>query len=355
MIAGLGLDWSEKIPELRGAWLFYLTIALVVLAGEWGWRQVLALHLSEPPVLYSIRHMDDKRLVFEEHFLPMDEPGTRFLVLGSSIAQTNIDPGKVRRELEAATGEPWSGFNGALFGIRYEDMLFFANWYHDRWEFDHLVVLLEPWSVRAGRMPNLQERLRKPAIERWLMHNSALFAIRNQFVPYDHNEGPEARGIFALDHSGSTIRGFVRTLYKHAVAPENHESNAREQAGTMLDSRHDPPVPFEPTTDLVIALREWAAGRGITVWWVIPPYRPILEQYLPEQYQYEAWREYAGEVAAPPGNHLIDMKHLEGHERLTGDAFWDGTHMAPHGAAFFSGRLGREWADRLAREGYLAE
>lgn len=328
----------ETIPEVTRPWLRWAMVALMLLLAEGGVRMALYLDLVEKPFLYSHQHIDNKVDRFFNEFLPANEPGERYLVMGSSMPHTNIDPVRLSRTLAEETGRPWSGFNGAFLAGRHEDMLFFLDWYYDRWKFDHLVMTLEPWGMRPGRLDEMQERLSKPPLERWLMEHSALFAIRNQWNPPMKNM--QTRGLIELDRNG-TMHGWVRTVQEFASDPAHPEKRAQEQA---RDLRNYFTGKLFGTDDANIAkVQQWAAERNVTVWWLIQPTAPVLEQFLPPQYQYPAWRKYAEGVASQPGNYLIDLKDLEG-RALRNEDFFDSNHMNPRAAGIYSVEIGKRFA-----------
>lgn len=341
------METGEDIPPApRRMWVVWLVILCVLGAAEIGARLVVSLDIVEAPSRYFNTHMDSKLDWFNQHFAPAEMPGNRYLIMGSSMPNTNLDPKTLSAELEEQTGEKWVGFNGALYAGRMEDMIFFMEYYNERWPYEVLVMTIEPWGLKPGRIPMLQERVSKPFFEQWLMRHSMLFRMRNQWIPYDTSRDTRARGLMALD-AGGTIYGWNRTIMELKVAPENPEWTAERQG---REDFRDPQTGeyLELTRDLVLEAQAWAAERGITVIWLLQPMSPVMEQFMPPHLKYPAWRRYAQEVASMPGNYLIDLKDMEG-TVLADDDYFDVTHLSPRGALIFSEEVGERMGELLER------
>lgn len=177
------------------------------------------------------------------------------------------------------------------------------------------------------------------------MRRTALMAYRGQVRPYDRNRDSRARGFEELDNT-PTIYGWNRTVLQHF--PEDLEYNARRYSDTLLDHSIRPPEPFEVRTEYPFRIRERAARRGIPVYWVLPPVHPIMEEFIPEEFNRENRRAIGEWFADAPGNHLIDLLRMEIDSGLDEDTdFFDATHLNGLGAIKFSRELGRELADLI--------
>lgn len=331
---------AERIPECPHPWVRWTIPVLMLLCMEPIARILLSLQIVEKPVHYAFIHADTKEDAFQE-FLSLNEQGERYLVMGSSIAHTNIDPMRVTKHLEDATGKAWTGFSGAMFAARYEDVTFYAKRYFAAWPYKHLVVVLEPWGSRPGRLPNMQERLSKPWIERWLMHHSAFFSLRNQAVSYDTTADTRLRGLREND-AFTTTYGWTRTVPELALADWKTPERAHKQAMDMINTSNPAaPEVFPIETRRIQDLRDWANDHGITVWWILPPFRPDVQQFMLPQFRYAPWRAFVEkEIVTRPNNYLIDLSALD-QDKLTFNEWWDANHLNPHGAAVYSEEIGK--------------
>jgi hypothetical protein len=324
---------------------------LVLICGEIGARIVIYLDVVEEPFIYGNHHIDVKVSRFQDIFLPMHagEEAERYLIMGSSMPNTNMDPHRISGSLKDTTGRNWYGFNGAFFAGRFDDMLFFMDWYYDQWQFDHLVMTVEPWGMRPGRFEQLQERLSKPAFEHWLMEHSALFKLRNQWIPWDMEKDERRRGLMALDLD-PTAHGWNRTVphFRATGSSEAFENYARMQAEDMLDRTKTPPTVYtrdELAYDKLEQVQRWAAERGVKVWWVLSPTASPLEKYMLPEFKYPELRKLAEKLASEPDNYVIDMKYLEYQGALPLNMWFDANHMLPNGAALYSEELGKRWGE----------
>ncbi|MCC5875290.1 MAG: hypothetical protein JJU11_03625 [Candidatus Sumerlaeia bacterium] len=339
-------DW-DVMPEVAAPLLRWGIVLVVLFLAEFGLRMAMNLTIIEEPVLYRNESIDGKVRTFVEDFVPERLPGTRVLIVGSSIAATNIDPETMTREMEEVAGGEYVAYNLGMYGARFPDHKFVANWAHNRWPYDKLVIVLEPWSFRYGEM-GVRDRMGKLRHEDWLMRNSALFSLRSQIEFWDENRDNRLRGIIDLDNR-PTLFGWNRTIHPppfQEIPEELAEINAR----AIINFGEDPPKPFQPDLELPIALRDWANKRGIPVYWVLSPQRPELEQFMPEEYTHEARREMARILADARNNYLLDLIDMETSGRITTDHFFDSTHLNGLGALILSEELGRRFGRLLLED-----
>jgi hypothetical protein len=250
-------------------------------------------------------------------------------------------------DLKQITGKPWTGFNGAMLGIRLDDMAFFLDWYYGKWKFDELLIVYDPWGLRPGRMPRLQERLSKPPFERWAMRHSALMAIRGQWRERDKSRDNIVRGQMQLDAMNTTY-GWARTVY--ALAPrrfQTAEALAENQAGQMIDPRKTPPAPYDRSSEELVRIRDWADENGVRVWWTLLPYSPLLQPLMHESYNNDSLRSQLAELLSDTEDqYILDLTDLE--SGYDPDDFFDATHMLPNTAKKFSHELAKRWAEALS-------
>lgn len=325
------------MPDMSAPLLRWGAVLAVLLLAEVGLRMAMNLTIIEEPVLYRNESIDGKVRTFVEDFIPERFPGTRMLVLGSSIAATNVDPETMTRHMEEVTGGEFVAYNLGMYGARFPDHQFVARWAHNRWPYDKLVIVLEPWSFRYGEM-GVRDRLGKLRHEDWLMRHSALFGLRSQIEWWDENRDARLRGTIDLDNR-PTLFGWNRTIHPPPF-PESPEELAEINALALTNFGEDPPQTFQPNLELPIAIRNWANERDIPVYWVLSPQRPELEKHMPEEYTQEARREMARQLADAPGNYLIDLIDMETTGRVTSDHFFDSTHLNGLGALIVSEELG---------------
>lgn len=327
------------MPDGPAPLLRWGMVLLVLLVAELGLRAARDLHLIEEPVLYRHANIDAKVLNFLGDFLPADLPGRRILFIGSSVAASNLDPVAVSEEIGGQAGDEYTGYNFGLYGGRFEDFEFLADWVYRRWPYDKLVVVLEPWGLRHWSM-DIRGRMTKNPLEDWLMRRTALMAYRGQVEPYDRGRDARSRGYEELDNT-PTLHGWNRTVLQHFQ--EDLEYNASRYAGTLMDESLDPPAPYEVETEYPFRMRAKAARRDVPVYWVLPPVHPIMEEFIPAEFNRENRRAIGEFFADAPGNHLVDLLRMEIDSGLDEDEdFFDATHLNGLGASKFSRELGRE-------------
>jgi hypothetical protein len=331
-----------------------VTVAVAVLvAAELLARWAVAWYIVERPARYRIANIDTKIDAFVTGYRHLSKEGKRrFLVLGSSNAGTNIDPARLAAGLERELGQPFIGFNAGIYAGRLSDMEFSLRWMTDREEFDHVLIMMDPWLMRYGRVEQLQERLSKPAIEQWLMRHSMLMALRNQAIFIKGPIDPYLRGLVALDRE-TTIYGWNRTVMAFSPARVDPLAQAQSQARSLIYPLYDPPGPYVPDRKLLLATAEEARRRGLTVHWMISPQRPVIEPFLPEHHRRQDRQALLHELAAAAGTTPLDLTDMQDDGRIDEGDWFDSSHMNPRGAARLSEELARRWAEALRRDGCL--
>lgn len=319
--------WLATPARRRWAMILpFLVAAAVVFAAEGALRVLENTNTYARPVRYRLIHMDEKRDAFLHRF-DRAAPGRRVLILGSSNGDTNLDPTTLALGLERATGQRHVAFNGAMFGARLRDNLFFLEWYHRHWPFHEVVFSIEPGVLRPGHLEGLAERLDAPAIENWLRDNTMLYAVRGQLRPYRTADNERTMAWDAV----CTDNGWNRTIVWRSPVP--HDQQVRDVMAGFREWRLDPALLEE--------IAAWCRERGIAVSWVIVPWRPDAQAALPPGWTMPEVAALARDLAQRHGQRVVDLSEA----RFPIDDFWDPAHFTGPGAmkctALLADRLGR--------------
>ncbi|MDX2176948.1 MAG: D-alanyl-lipoteichoic acid biosynthesis protein DltD [Candidatus Sumerlaeia bacterium] len=315
---------------LRGLRPFLFALP-AVLAAEGLVRLGDALRLFPRPTKTGLIYMDEKRDAFLNRFLPQAEhPGV--LILGSSTADTNLDPVTVEAVLAERGAGSFSIFNGALYGTRTADNLHFLEWYRRHWRYERVVINIEPGILRPGSMLEglMRAKLDKNRVEWWLMDHSALFRYRDQ-VKFRH-EGENLRSTFlAAFDAETTSHGWNRTL-----AVTQYIQRDEQVRGIAAPMR-------QWTTDYsnIERMAEFCAANGIDLTFVSLPWRPDMMEHLPGPWSFDEITRQTREIAERHGVRYLDLSRVE----FPDEMFFDASHLNGYGAR----ELSILFADRYAR------
>lgn len=286
------------------------------------------------PVRYGVLYFDVQRKIFLKEFLPQaKDPGV--LILGSSVADTNINPQWLRHHVRERTGQRWSIFNGGLYAGRTEDTLYLLDWYKEQWDYQRLIMVVDPGLLRQHRLAGLRESLSANAVERWLKDHTMLFAYRRRLSQYD----PQVSGAIYFVDADSAVDGWNRT--EHWANQMSLEDQAWHAARGFIG--------MEPDGAGLQRIADRAAAMGLDVTWVVPPYSRMLESQMPREMSTDRAAALARAMAAQHGQRFLDLRGV----RFPREDWSDSAHLNGAGAQKFSWLMG----DRLARmwaEGVLS-
>lgn len=337
----------EQAERLRRQWPVLAMAALaVLLAAEVLARQLVALHVLHPPTRHTILPMDTKAEAWPrfEKIAAGRSPGVLFL--GTSTCGSNIAPHAVEQALRGG-GDPgspasappsgWVAYNGGVPGLHLEDMAFMASWYHQRWAYTHLVVVIEPWAMLPGVYKEFHTSLSRGRVEEFLLDHSRLMQLRGQLKPYDPII---ANPLLALS-CAVTDQGWYRSAVRGRQVSESDRRRGREDRTDFLRKYQDDDLSrFEPAMELARRLR-------IPVVFVLSPVRADVVPALPPKYTYEHLRGVVGDYAARNGAHMIDMTDFPSEPR----DWYDTHHLLSHAAVRYSEALGKRLASLWGAQG----
>ncbi len=310
--------WAAFAPFILGL--------AVPLAAEVTLRALDGARILARPVKTGLIYMDEKREAFLHAFLP-GAKGRGVLILGSSCADTNLDPTLIDQELLRHTGREYDTFNGALYGTRVSDNRFLLEWYRRHWRYDTLIINIEPGILRPGRMPKVQETLGTYGIDLWLRDHSALFRYRDQVRRW-RREDNEATVLFDAE---TTAAGWNRTLVMPLATPIDEQLT-----GTIAPFRH---WHIDPAGLEDIA--RWCRQHGIDVIWTIMPYKPAVQEAFEGEWAFPNIARMVRGIASRHGQRFADFSAL----RFPEEDFFDPTHLNGRGALKMSAIAG----DRIGR------
>lgn len=319
----------------------FLYIGLAVFAaGELALRGLDGGLAFERPVNYGTLYMDVCRDTFRNHFRPQATfPG--LLVVGSSSSDTNVDALQIETAFANVTGERVSAYNGSMYGARVEDVRFLLDWYWEQWKFKRLVINVEPGVLRPGRVSGMQEGLRRPAIEQWMVDHLRIFRHRARLHWVDPDD-PDTPGKLYSDYltafdAEATMRGWERTLVMPRTM-RDFEDLADGLTGPMNEWQLD----FAKIEEMAL----WAKERELDVTFIVPPTHPLFVGALPPSWSMEAIASRTAAIAKEHGHRFIDLRALQ----FPNEDFSDPTHLNSRGAIKFSAVLSRRLAE-MDRDG----
>lgn len=294
---------------------------LVVAAAEITLRALDGARVFRRPVKTGLIYMDEKREAFQNAFLPkVSHPG--ILILGSSVADTNIDPTVLADAIRRESGKDYDIFNGALYGTRLSDNAFFLDWYHKQWKFEKVIFNVDPGVLRPGRMPFMQEKLDTYAVDIWLRDHSALFRYRDQLAWYKPQDN-EATVKFDAE---TTSQGWNRTLVMPLEKPID------EQGVNTV-------APFEEwdiNKDELNEIAQWCIEHDVEMIWTVMPYREDVQRAFKGKWSFENVAAITRSVAEAHGQKFIDVSALT----FPMHDFFDPGHFNSRGALKMSNILG---------------
>jgi hypothetical protein len=301
---------------------------LVVIAAEVSLRALDGARVFRRPIKTGLIYMDAKRDAFEHAFLPSAKnPG--ILILGSSVADTNLDPTILADNIKTATGKEYDIFNGALYGTRLSDNAFFLDWYYKKWKFEKVIFNVDPGVLRPGRMPFLQEKLDTYWIDLWLRDHSALFRYRDQLAWYK----PEDNEATVNFDAETTSQGWNRTLVMPLAVP------VEEQIVNTV-------APFdmwEIETDKLNEIAQWCVDHDVEMIWTVMPYREDVQQAFKGKWSFENVAAITRTVAEAHGQKFVDVSALT----FPKEDFFDPGHFNSRGALKMSNIMGNRLGELL--------
>lgn len=310
---------------------FAIGLALVALA-ECVLRVLDGTKLFATPARYGVIYADAKRDAFLHAFLPKvkenpSRPG--MLILGSSTADTNLDPSTMRAELAAAGAGDHAIFNGGMYAVRLDDARFLQQWYRKRWKYSELVIGIEPGILRPGRLPNMQETMGANSLEQWLRDHSMLYALRGQLRAWKPDEPT------VLFDAEVTAEGWNRTLVW--TNPQSPEQQVRGATAHMNEWKID--------WSLARQMAAAAQREGVQVTWLLMPYRDDMMRGLPAEWSFDRIARDTRALAAEHGQRYLDFSAV----RLPDSEFFDPTHYNARGAKAMSALVGRRLGEMIAQ------
>lgn len=301
---------------------------LVVVVAEISLRALDGARIFRRPLKTGLIYMDEKREAFQHAFLPSAKnPG--ILILGSSVADTNLAPAIVAERIHDVTGQQYDIFNGALYGTRLSDNAFFMKWYHKQWKFEKVIFNVDPGVLRPGRMPLLQEKLDAYAVDLWLRDHSALFRYRDQLHWYK----PEDNEATVLFDAETTKDGWNRTL----VMPLT--TNIDEQVPSLIAPFHG----WDIETDALNDIAQWCVDNDVELIWTMMPYRDDAQKAFTDKWSFENIAKITRGIAEAHGQRFIDVSALT----FPREEFFDPGHFNSLGALKMSNIMGQRVGELL--------
>lgn len=323
---------TSSFRRLWAAFAPFILGLAVPIAAEITLRALDGARVFARPVKTGLIYMDEKREAFLHGFLPRAR-GSGVLILGSSCADTNLDPTLIDQEFLRHTGRDFDTFNGALYGTRLSDNRFFLDWYRRHWEFKTLVITVEPGILRPGRMPKIQETLGTYGIDMWLRDHSYLFRYRDQLRRWKQADN-ETTILFDAE---TTAAGWNRTLVMPLSTPIDEQLT-----GTIEPFRQ---WKIDPT--LLRDIAGWCRDHQVDVVWTIMPYKPSVQDAFEGEWRFENIAALIRGIALDHGQRFADFSAL----RFPEEDFFDPTHLNARGALkmsnLFGDRVGRMLKDGL--------
>ncbi len=328
---------TSSSRRILSAFAPFLLALAVPVAAEVVLRALDGARLFARPVKTGLIYMDEKREAFLHSFLPSAK-GRGVLILGSSCADTNLDPTLIDQELLRHTGKEHSTFNAALYGTRLSDNRFFLDWYRRHWKFETVIINIEPGILRPGRMPKIQETLGTYGVDMWLRDHSALFRYRDQLRRWKAEDN-EATIVFDAE---TTAAGWNRTLVMPLSSPIDEQLS-----GTIAPFRE-----WDIDPALLEDIAKWCQERDVDVVWTMMPYKPSVQEAFEGEWRFDNIASIVRGIASRHGQRFADFTAL----KFPDEDFFDPTHLNARGALKMSSiagdRIGRMLRDDLR---YYAE